>query len=799
MLRSMNSAISGLRNHQIFMDVIGNNIANVNTTAFKASRVTFQDMLYETIRGALSPAVGRGGINALQVGMGVALAAIDPVHSQGALVTTGKQTDLAIQGEGFFVLSDGFRRFFSRDGAFDIGADSVMSTATGLRVMGWQANLNTAEINTAQPPTAITIPVGVKMVAKPTSQMQFIGNLNGALTEQLGSGVVESTVNDGSTGFAFLSGESLTFNYDGQAYITTTAGTSGGSLRSGVIESTVTADTLNFDIAATDTITFSYDGQSYTTQGLNAGTRSTTTLADVATDLQNKMRAAVDAVQVPLGVAANTDIVVQINNGGLTAGLANDGLQFTSTVAGLAFAANASSNAGLHVAIQARSTESVPVNASLQQLATDIMRRMNAVVPLTGIIESASVENALSFDVLNTQTLSFNYGGVQFSTAPLQAQTAGDVTTADGNGQVGLARFAADLQAKLRAAGGTATSDISVRVINQLNRPGEARLSITGGRRLAFDRNPVAGPPGAATTLNSLLQNRAMISVEANDDLGNVPGEASLRFTAPRRLVFANTASDNTNLNTTFQNRRADGFQTMLTSMTIFDSLGNPHGLQLRLTKSVIQPAPNQSLWNWDIVGVDPGSRVRSGGQGTVTFDSDGLFITTTTLGVTGPSAQVELEYQNGAATPQISRFDFSEMTQLEDGNTVQEFGQDGFGTGTLVNFIVGQDGVVTGNFSNGQAQMIAQVAVASFANPSGLEQLSQNLLIESANSGLANVGSALTSNRGAISAGALEASNVELAQEFTNMIRAERGFQANSRVITTSDELLQDLVNLKR
>ncbi|MAG35624.1 MAG: hypothetical protein CL878_05185 [Dehalococcoidia bacterium] len=798
MLRSMNAAITGLRNHQIFMDVIGNNIANVNTTGFKASRVTFQTLLHETLRGALAPAQGRGGINALQVGMGVAIGSIDPIQTQGVIETTGSATDLAIQGRGYFVLTDGFRRFFSRDGSFDVGADSsLVDPATGLRVQGWQANTATGEINTAQPPTTLTIPVGLQVTARPTTALEFVGNLAGQKSEQVGTGVVESDTNDGTVGFVFKAGESLTFTYDGQAFITDTSGTAGGTLTSGVIESKSTADAVDFAIATTDSITFSYDGRSFTTAGLAAATAGTTTLAAVAADLQTKMRAAVDAVLTPLGFAANTDIEVRVNNNGVaTAGLANDAIEFVTTNSGLAFAANASSNAGLHTAIQNRSTDSVPVNVTVATLATDVMKRINAKVPLTAVVESPTLEKALAFAVSGNETISFTYGGVSYTSGALQQQDANTLAQTT-NSQTGIDRFADDLQTKLRAAGGAATTDIVVRAINQTNSVGEARLSITGGSQLAFGRDPVSG--ASDTVLNSVLANRATILVEANDDLGNIPGEAALRITAPRPLQFGNTASDNVTMNSAFQNREALGLQAMQTSLTEFDSLGNPHELQIRFTKSVVQPDPKQSLWNWDIVGVDPGARVRSGGRGTIIFDSTGTYLTTSTVGVVGPTAQIEVEYTNGAATPQTVRFDLSTLTSLSDSNTVQPGEQDGFSTGTLVNFVVGQDGVVTGNFSNGQAEDIAQIAIASFANPAGLEQLSDNLLVDSANSGLAQIGPAQAGNRGSVNAGHLEASNVDLAQEFTNMIRAERGFQANSRVITTSDELLQDLVNLKR
>ena len=130
MMRAMFAAISGLQNHITFMDVVGNNIANVNTTAFKSSRVTFQDMLSQTVAGASAPTTNRGGTNPAQVGLGMTLRGIDVLQRQGSLQSTGKLTDFAIQGPGFFLLKDGARTFYTRDGAFDLAVTGELVNRT---------------------------------------------------------------------------------------------------------------------------------------------------------------------------------------------------------------------------------------------------------------------------------------------------------------------------------------------------------------------------------------------------------------------------------------------------------------------------------------------------------------------------------------------------------------------------------------------------------------------------------------------------------------------------------------------
>ncbi|ACM06412.1 flagellar hook protein FlgE [Thermomicrobium roseum] len=178
MMRSMFSAISGLRAHQTWMDVIGNNIANVNTTGFKVGRVRFTDILSQLVRGASGPTETRGGINPLQIGLGAVVGAVDTIHTQGALQLTGKPSDLAIQGDGFFVVSDGSQTLYTRDGAFDIGSDlRLVNPSNGFYVLGWQADAN-GNVDTAGPVGPITIPIGQQLDAVPTTQITVQGNLN---------------------------------------------------------------------------------------------------------------------------------------------------------------------------------------------------------------------------------------------------------------------------------------------------------------------------------------------------------------------------------------------------------------------------------------------------------------------------------------------------------------------------------------------------------------------------------------------------------------------------------------------
>lgn len=178
MMRSLYAAISGLQNHVTYMDVVGNNIANVNTQGYKASRVTFQDMLTQNIAGASAPTADRGGTNPQQVGLGMKLGGIGTIHTQGALQATGNSTDFAVQGAGFFIVKDGQRVFYTRDGAFDVSVTGELVNPTnGFKVQGWNADTN-GVTDTNTPIGAITIPLGQSISAQESTLATFTGNLD---------------------------------------------------------------------------------------------------------------------------------------------------------------------------------------------------------------------------------------------------------------------------------------------------------------------------------------------------------------------------------------------------------------------------------------------------------------------------------------------------------------------------------------------------------------------------------------------------------------------------------------------
>jgi len=231
------------------------------------------------------------------------------------------------------------------------------------------------------------------------------------------------------------------------------------------------------------------------------------------------------------------------------------------------------------------------------------------------------------------------------------------------------------------------------------------------------------------------------------------------------------------------------------TSMTFYDSLGNRQTLTLNLVKSA---TPNQ--WTWTAAVPAP-SAITAGGSGTITFNTDGSLASFT---YAGGATGVAITPNNGAANLNIAidagtPGEFSGITQTEGSSSITPRDQDGYASGSLSNVTIDQNGRIQGTFSNGTLIPLGQIIVAEFNNPQGLVRQGDNMFNVSDNSGSAALLIPGVSSQAKILSGSLEQSNVDLADEFTKMITAQRGFQANAKVITTSDEFLNEVVNLKR
>jgi len=556
MMRSMFSGVSGMRNFQYELDVIGNNISNVNTVGFKGSRVTFQTALLQTLKAARAPQNNVGGTNPIQIGLGSQLATVDKVMTQGSFQNTGRKLDLAIQGDGFFVLSDGQGYYYTRAGALDVDMNgTLIHSSTGMKVQGWIAiqdpTTGQRYIDTNQPIGDIIISAGMTMPANATTLARMEGNLNS------------------------------------------------------------TSGIMPFAMTVTDD-----NGQQHTVRFVFSKT--------------------------------NTDFAIQ--NGPFTE------------------------------------------NQSYTWRAYD-----------------------------------------------------------ENNNLLGESYI----------------------VVNQFGRVVDSGLS------------EVVVAPGASIS---------------------IPSSGELRFyesDSPSNFVTAK-----------FESPR------YVTAVEVYDTLGNPYSLYIEFIRlGQFQGMKNAWIWRVYTASGEPITYIDANGQtsynntpyvgGVVDFNESGRL--STLYGITWDEETQTFQVSDselrtiqfdashmGDGTVTIN-LDLTSLTQFAGANSATFTYQNGNALGTLQSFAINEAGQIIGTFSNGLTDLLGQVALAVFNNPAGLTEIGNSLYVPSANSGLAQIGAAGTGGRGTLIPGALEMSNVDLAEEFTKMIIAQRGFQANARVITTADTILGELVALRR
>jgi flagellar hook protein FlgE len=236
--------------------------------------------------------------------------------------------------------------------------------------------------------------------------------------------------------------------------------------------------------------------------------------------------------------------------------------------------------------------------------------------------------------------------------------------------------------------------------------------------------------------------------------------------------------------------------------LTIYDKLGNEYKLNVNFWKNFVDSEANETSWYYTVTGAGAEFETEEEGSsasGYIKFDSDGKIITDDPdFNVRQPITVIP---DPSVGTDEFEfELNLEKLSMYADDSSVKPTQVDGYPPGSLVSFSIGSDGILTGVYSNGRQQPLGLVALAVFDNAAGLQKAGNNLFLPTSNSGDFNRAfKPGTEGAGALNPGTLEMSNVDLAQQFTEMIVTQRGFQANSRVMTTSDEILQELANMKR
>lgn len=749
MMRSMFAGVTGLRNHQIRMDAIGNNIANVNTVGYKASRVSFQDTLNQTLRGASAPTTNRGGINALQVGLGMNLASIDVLHTQGNLQNTGKITDCSIQGDGFFILSDGHKEYYTRAGNFNMERDGrLVNPSNGLIVRGWLADIN-GVINTNMPITNIRIPVGQTIAPIATTRIEFGGNLAANTNVQLE--YMTQSITDASGDHSATITYSLKpigFNeYEYEAVV------QGGSITNGTGYKGI------LQLNENGVIVSNSPGGSFEVTPTN-GTPVLITGPEIGQLMGDSFKAHYTG-SLQTNVLTGFTGTAPFNHDATLVDTAGNTVNLTYEITGT----------------------SIPNRFQWRIVPTD--PPANATIEQGGIgtFEWDSTRGIYNVSDVTTIVRSTDPDGVDITINPPSAMSGPPTFTVverapeiipSGDVEItGFAGAAGEYTYDLENAAGELLTTLKFNVTGPVADVYSWTLSTDNGSILS----------GGSGTFNIITSTASIGDTTIRLDNGVVVTLGSI-----------NPGSDPP----TFGQGRMVGGQSSqveirvpeptMTMTRVYDSLGNDHVLITTATKV------DDNSWIW--ATVDEFDNPIGGGR--IIFSNEGELISYTG----GP-----ITFTPPGALPVSINPDFSNLSQYagaldNEKMALSDFTspyQDGYPMGMLQGFNIDNSGRIVGIFSNGMNQNLGQLAVASFTNPAGLTRVGDTMFEESSNSGQPQVGQAGQGSRGTITPGTVEMSNVDLSQEFTDMIMTERGFQSNSRVITTSDEMLQELVNLKR
>ena len=643
-MSSFFTSLSALQAHQEWIEVVGNNLANASTTGYKSSYTTFADQFSRTIRYGSAPGTGLGGTNPSQIGLGVTVANVGRSFEQGALSRTGRVFDMAIEGRGFFALSDGLRSFFTRVGTFGLDSSGqLVDQRTGLKVQGVGGS-------------PVVVNANAQLSPQGTSNIAISGNLPKVVQGPKQEILASPELNSGT-----------------QAEVQ-------GSI----------AGPFAVPIGETWSLRVRVNGGSPQTASVTS-TTGTVTAAEIA--------AAIDGLT---GVGATVD-------GGGNVVVTNDvkGTASTLKIDPGAPGSDLSALAGLSNAFTTGTESDVTPTTDLSDLVANRTAYVDGdVIQISGVdADGTSIST------------SFVYGA------------ANDGTTVN------------DFVAYLNSAYGAST----------------VALDEAGRIRITADE---AGEAGIVLTL---------------DDANGNTGETNWNS-----YSFA----------TTQQGTDPD---VVTTAAEIYDTAGVAHVV----TWSFERQADNS--WTATASMPDGDGTVLSPPITDIRFDDNGR-----PIGFSGLATEVTVQFAGQGST---QTFDLElgtdgtlgGLTQFGSDGDALVVDQNGYGVGNLTSVSVDQTGIVQGFYSNGRTEQLSQLAMATFANPEGLTDLGGGIYTIGSNSGGAVFGQAGTNGAGRILGGTLESSNVDTAAQFVHLIEAQRGYQANARVISAQSDILQETVNLTR
>ncbi|EMS6500151.1 flagellar hook protein FlgE [Campylobacter coli] len=848
MMRSLWSGVSGLQAHQVAMDVEGNNISNVNTKGFKYSRADFGTMFSQTVKIATAPTDGRGGSNPLQIGLGVSVSSTTRIHSQGSVQTTNKNTDVAINGDGFFMVSDdgGLTRYLTRDGDFKLDAYGNFVNNAGFVVQGWNINWDTQSIDSSRTPQNIFIDPGMHIPAAKSTEVAIKANLNSGLN--IGNAARPLYALDSVHGFNKKTGETKDENDNGITQFYTTSKNSMEVTEKGVdAGSLFNGSGQGLNLREGQGIWMSFADSKFTTNGLNI----TGFDANNKANQQNVVFWGSENQKTRLDITLNG---VAIQNADITS--LDQAIAYINTFTN---PQEGREGTGIVASKNANGTGIIFTNRN-ENGTTDNMKNINLVVNQAN--SAGELWNA-----------TWQQGQNNFTFAEVNPNQNVSTWTATGGGG-NLPNITGPTNAAVITAHKYTYSSSPQNIPPMYNPDGGPAFNDNDNNPATKPTDPASGNYWDAlkgslyntdvrvfrTTedLRELLQRDARYGVDYNgngafaaedinqkvtitvsDDgrftVSNAKQDSQIPANALQNQAVTTTAKDlsfnvtaytdalgkvSTNDAFTKIFKAFDGVQTagsqkkeseqlklsaFSAGLEIYDSLGSKHTLEVQFVKqSTTQDGGNE--WQM-IIRVPEPAEINTTGEGpnniivgTARFNNDG------SLASYNPKT-LNFSPNNGAAPNQQIKLSFGTsgsndgLVSSNSASTLTGQATDGYTSGNLKPDAIRVDdkGNILGEFTNGKTFAVAKIAMASVANNSGLEEIGGNLFKVTANSGAIVVGEAGTGGRGEMKTSALEMSNVDLSRSLTELIIIQRGYQANSKTISTSDQMLQTLIQLKQ
>ncbi|WP_072235007.1 flagellar hook protein FlgE [Campylobacter coli] len=852
MMRSLWSGVSGLQAHQVAMDVEGNNISNVNTKGFKYSRADFGTMFSQTVKIATAPTDGRGGSNPLQIGLGVSVSSTTRIHSQGPVQTTSKNTDVAINGDGFFMVSDdgGLTRYLTRDGDFKLDAYGNFVNNAGFVVQGWNINWDNQTIDSSRSPQNIFIDPGMHIPAAKSTEVAIKANLNSGLN--IGTSSRNLYALDSVHGWNNKTQRPEDENDTGTTQFYTTSKNAVEVTEKGVdAGSLFNANGTGLNLREGQGIWVSYADAKFTTDRANGANVFDPNLT--VAQQNNVIFWGNKDISVTLDINLNG---VRIQNDNIRS--LDEAIAYINT-----FTAPTDTRDGTGVkAVKKADGSGIEFVNDNADGTTDNMKNIDLTV---NVGNSAGERNTINYDA-NTGVFS---------------PQGGNLTTAqnDTDWIAGAAQVGQPQNVKVVTAHKYIYSSNPVTIPPMINPDGGPAFQPNNGNRPTdpasanyWDaiqgslKNTTERTFRTTEDLRELLQRDARYGVDyngsgiidnatptfdANDinqavkvvvtengnfaisnanETSTIPANAGAGNTQvttnPKNMSFNITAYSNkqgtVSTNDAFAKifKAFDGVLTVggqikeseqlklsafSAGLEIYDSLGSKHTLEVQFVKqSTTQDGGNE--WQM-IIRVPEPAEINTTGEGptniivgTARFNNDGSLASYT-------PRTINFSPNNGAAPNQQIKLSFGTsgsndgLVSSNSASTLTGQATDGYTSGNLKPEAIRVDdkGNILGEFTNGKTFAVAKIAMASVANNSGLEEIGGNLFKVTANSGNIVVGEAGTGGRGEMRTSALEMSNVDLSRSLTELIIIQRGYQANSKTISTSDQMLQTLIQLKQ